>query len=103
MEVRYVCPICSATKVLVKNPIQNTDEFLQDLPSDLPCGVKGCLGRLTKQGMKKCNQCGTTESEEWWKCCAVHTTEQGDEMVCKTCVRILHPDINAENNGQVTQ
>lgn len=38
-----------------------------------------------------CFVCGGMDSEEWWKCCPKHTTEQGRDVVGECCLRALHP------------
>lgn len=38
-----------------------------------------------------CMFCQSTETEEWWKCCPKHCTEQGPDIVCTKCKKFLHP------------
>lgn len=38
-----------------------------------------------------CMRCGRNASVTWWKCCPVHATEQGLDVLCQTCVEFLHP------------
>lgn len=32
-----------------------------------------------------CTICKTDESKSWWKCCPIHTTEKGVDVVCENC------------------
>ncbi len=48
------------------------------------------LGPFTWRVVVQCIKCDGRESKHWWKCCPTHTTEQGDDLVCDTCVAILH-------------
>ncbi len=32
-----------------------------------------------------CIRCNTVRSATWWKCCPVHTTAQGVDVVCQSC------------------
>jgi hypothetical protein len=32
-----------------------------------------------------CIRCKTDKSPTWWKCCPIHTTEQGSDCVCANC------------------
>lgn len=40
--------------------------------------------------MKQCTFCHTFESDRWWKCCPTHCTERGVDVVCTTCVKVMH-------------
>lgn len=46
---------------------------------------------------KICKRCKKKESEEWWKCCPEHCTEQGPDVVCRDCKEELHPVCCAMN------
>lgn len=39
---------------------------------------------------KQCKECKTTETDMWWKCCPKHCTEQGPDVVCSRCAKLLH-------------
>jgi hypothetical protein len=38
-----------------------------------------------------CVFCGRNASLIWYKCCPEHMTLEGQEVVCQTCVEVLHP------------
>lgn len=40
---------------------------------------------------RRCIECNSKESPEWWKCCSEHTTEHGPDVVCLDCKNKLHP------------
>ncbi len=39
-----------------------------------------------------CVFCEITESVVWWKCCPVHVTEQGPDIVCQPCAIRIHSE-----------
>lgn len=47
--------------------------------------------RERQESVKSCKFCHTANSPRWWKCCPVHTTEQGTDTVCTNCMIKLHP------------
>lgn len=45
-----------------------------------------------------CHRCGTTDGATWWKCCPLHTSMSGDDVLCPACALFYHP-----KNAYLTQ
>ncbi len=53
MRCTYTCDNCRSTKTIRMSEHQKEAEFLQELPDELICGVRGCQGTSYPAGTKK--------------------------------------------------
>lgn len=47
--------------------------------------------RAEERTCKRCGR-GIEPDAPTWKCCPVHTTEQGPDVMCEPCANEFHPE-----------